>query len=73
MEIKEKPEMVKNEKITERVNSVIKVLATTNVVKGFPAKELYLRVDLNYVPKTRVLYQTILNKLNKYKLFGIDE
>jgi len=73
VEIKEKPEMVKNEKITERVNSVIKVLATTNVVKGFPAKELYLRVDLNYVPKTRVLYQTILNKLNKYKLFGIEQ
>jgi len=73
VEIKEKPEMVKNEKITEEINSVIKVLATTNVVKGFPAKELYLRVDLNYIPKTRILYQTILNKLNKYKLFGIEQ
>jgi len=73
VEIKEKPEMVKNEKITEEINSVIKVLATTNVVKGFPAKELYLRVDLSYIPKTRILYQTILNKLNKYKLFGIEQ
>ena len=52
---------------------VIKVLADSKVKVVFPAKELYLKMDLNYVPKTTILYQTIINNLDKYKVFGIEQ
>ena len=63
-----KEEVKKVEKQT-----VIELLANSDVKNLFPAKELYLRVDLNYIPKTKILYQTIINKLDKYKLFGIEQ
>jgi len=72
-DVKRQSELIKKEEIREEVNSVIKALATTDTIRGFPAKELYLRVDLNYIPKTKILYQTILNNLDKYKLFGIEQ
>jgi len=53
--------------------TIIKLLANTEVKEVFPAKELYLKVDLNYIPKTKILYQTIINDLDKYKLFGIEQ
>ena len=56
----------------ERID-VIKVLADSKVKVVFPAKELYLKMDLNYVPKTTILYQTIINNLDKYKVFGIEQ
>jgi hypothetical protein len=34
---------------------------------------LYLKVDLSYVSRTTILYQTIINKLNKYQIFGIEQ
>jgi len=59
--------------IKKEEKTIIKLLANTEVKEVFPAKELYLKVDLNYVPKTKILYQTIINNLDKYKLFGIEQ
>jgi hypothetical protein len=70
---KQPQQIIKREEIKEDVNSVLKALANSDTIEGFPAKELYLRVDLNYVPKTKILYQTILNRLDKYKLFGVEQ
>ena len=36
--------------------SIIKLLANSKKETIFPAKELYLKVDLNYVPKTKSFY-----------------
>jgi len=65
------PEKQKIEKI--ETNPILKVLADTKIENIFPAKELYLKVNLDYIPKTKILYQTIINKLNKYQIFGIEQ
>jgi hypothetical protein len=67
----EKPPVIKKEQKEE--NSIIKALNLNRKRVILPAKELYLRVDLNYKAKTVILYQTVLNKLNKYTLFGIEQ
>jgi hypothetical protein len=67
----EKPPVIKKEQKEE--NSIIKALNLNGKRVILPAKELYLRVDLNYKAKTVILYQTVLNKLNKYTLFGIEQ
>jgi len=67
----EKPPVIKKEQKEE--NSIIKALSLNGKRVILPAEELYLRVDLNYKPKTVILYQTVLNKLNKYTLFGIEQ
>jgi hypothetical protein len=64
------PKIVKE---TKEKNSIIKVLNLDEKKIILPAKELYLRIDLNYNPKIVILYQTILNNLNKYTLFGIEQ
>jgi len=71
-EKKEKIE-VKQEKKSEK--SILKALNLNKNRIILPAKELYLRVDLNYIPKTKttILYQMILKKLNKYTLFGVEQ
>jgi len=65
-----KPKIVKE---TKEENSIIKALSLNEKKIILPAKELYLRIDLNYKPKIVILYQTVLNKLNKYTLFGIEQ
>jgi len=58
--------IVKNESILEKLS----ILKKKN---RLPAKELYLRVNLNYRPKIKILYQAIIEKLSKYSLFGIEQ
>jgi len=65
----EKPKITKEQK---EENSIIKVLINTKKIT-LPARELYLRIDLNYKPKIVILYQAVLNNLNKYALFGIEQ
>jgi hypothetical protein len=73
VDIKEKKE-VQTQKIEKpEENSIVKLLANTKVKNIFPAKELYLKMDLTYIPKPKILYQVIFTKLDKYKLFGIEQ
>jgi hypothetical protein len=65
-----KPKIIKEQK---EQNSIIKALNLNEKKIILPAKELYLRIDLNYSPEIVILYQTILNNLNKYTLFGIEQ
>jgi hypothetical protein len=65
-----KPKIIKEKK---EKSSIIKALNLNEKKIILPAKELYLRTDLNYSPKIVILYQTILNNLNKYTLFGIEQ
>ncbi|NPA54795.1 MAG: hypothetical protein GXO40_00330 [Epsilonproteobacteria bacterium] len=53
--------------------SIIKLLANTPSGDLFPAKELYLKVNLDFISKTHILYQTVINNLDKYTLFGIEQ
>jgi len=69
--IKEKKEIQKEKIEPKEEVSIIKLLADTKVKNIFPAKELYLKMDLNYIPKTKILYQVIIKQLDKYKLFGV--
>ena len=48
-------------------------VATTKAENIFPARELYLKMDLNYIPKIKILYRTIIKDLDKYKVFGIEQ
>ena len=65
-----KPIPQKNE-LQEKLN-ILKVLADTKNKYQFPAKEMYLKVDLHML-KTKILYQTIITNLDKYKIFGIEQ
>jgi len=65
------PISTKTEKKEEK--NIIKLLAENKIKTIFPAKELYLKIDLNYIPKTRYLYQTIIDNLDKYQIFGIEQ
>jgi len=62
----------KNTELKEE-KSIVKLLAENKIKTIFPAKELYLKIDLNYIPKTKYLYQTIIDKLDKYQIFGIEQ
>jgi len=68
--VKERPKITKEQK---EENSIIKALSFNTKKITLPAKELYLRIDLNYKPKIVILYQAVLNNLNKYALFGIEQ
>ena len=69
------PQPTKSKPLKEKVEKldVIQLLAQSKTKDLFPAKELYLRVDLNYIPKTKILYKTIIDNLNKYQVFGIEQ
>jgi len=71
--IKEKKEVSKPKIIKQEEENIVKLLANTKIKNIFPAKELYLKIDLTYIPKPKILYRVVFNKLNKYKLFGIEQ
>ena len=71
--IKEKKEFIKKKIEPKEENSIVRLLANTKVKDIFPAKELYLKIDLKSIPKTKILYQIVIKKLDKYKLFGIEQ
>jgi len=73
VEIKNNPKIVKNVVKLPEEKTIIKLLADAKIEYQFPAKELYLKVNLNFIPKTKILYQTIINNLNKYQIFGIEQ
>jgi hypothetical protein len=73
VDIKPKQEIKTIQKPKKEENSIIKLLAKANKEDIFPAKELFLKVNLDKIPKTTILYQTIINNLNKYQLFGIEQ
>ena len=62
----------KKMELEEKLN-ILKVLANTKNKYQFPAKEMYLKVDLHLQTKTKILYQTIITNLDKYKIFGIEQ
>ena len=66
----ERPKITKEQK---EENSIIKALSFNTKKVTLPARELYLRIDLNYKPKIVILYQAVLNNLNKYVLFGVEQ
>jgi len=57
----------------EEKNNILKALSLNEKKIILPARELYLRVDLNYKPKIVVLYQMLLTNLNKYTVFGVEQ
>jgi len=71
--IKEKKEVFPEKIEKKEENSIVKLLANSKIKNIFPAKELYLKIDLNYIPKPKILYQVIIDKLDKYKIFGIEQ
>ena len=71
--IKEKKEVFPETIEKKEENSIVKLLANSKIKNIFPAKELYLKIDLNYIPKPKILYQVIIDKLDKYKIFGIEQ
>ena len=73
VDIKPKKEIKIVQKTKKEENNIIRLLAKANKEDIFPAKELFLKVNLDKIPKTTILYQTIINNLNKYQLFGIEQ
>jgi hypothetical protein len=71
--IKEKKEIPPKTVEKKEETTIVKLLATSKIKTIFPAKELYVKIDLNYIPKPKILYQTIIKNLDKYKLFGIEQ
>jgi len=71
--IKEKKEPLLKKVEKKEEITIVKLLANAKIKTIFPAKELYIKIDLNYIPKPKILYQTIIRKLDKYKLFGIEQ
>jgi hypothetical protein len=62
-----------NIKSREEQKSILKVLATSKKYDVFPARELYLKVDLDSFRQSTILYQIILTNLNKYTIFGVEQ
>jgi len=73
VEIEKQKNIIEKNREVKEEKSIIKLLAENKIKTIFPAKELYLKIYLNYVPKTKYLYQTIIDKLNKYQIFGIEQ
>jgi len=71
--IKEKKEHVLHKTEKKEEISIIKLLANAKVKNLFPAKELYLKIDLKKKIKTKNLYKIIIKNLDKYKLFGVEQ
>jgi len=67
-----KREFEKLEKLEKKV-TILELLAKKESNYLFPAKELFLKVSLNKKIVIRILYRTIINKLNKYQIFGIEQ
>jgi len=67
---KQPQQIIKREEIKEDVNSVLKALANSDTIEGFPAKELYLvifsqsKLNLSIFDKQT----TEMVKSSKYKL-----
>jgi len=73
IDFKAEKESSPTNKIEKKRKDIIKLLADSKKIDRFPAKELYFKVDLNYIPKTRILYQMVLNTLDRYQLFGVEQ
>jgi hypothetical protein len=73
IDFKAEKEISPTNKIEKKREDIIKLLADSKKIDRFPAKELYFKVDLNYIPKTRILYQMVLNTLDRYQLFGVEQ
>jgi hypothetical protein len=56
-------------------NSIIKALSLNKNRILLPAKELYLKIDFHngFGSNPSVLYRTLLNNLNEYTLFGVEQ
>jgi len=53
--------------------TILELLAKREYNNLFPAKELYLKVNFTKKINTKILYKTIINNLNRYQIFGIEQ
>jgi Fe2+ or Zn2+ uptake regulation protein len=64
----------KDIKSSEKQINILKLLSTNNKNYNiFPARELYVKINLNSTMKFTILYQAIFNNLNKYTVFGVEQ
>jgi hypothetical protein len=72
VEVETKETILKETSIKEE--KILKALASAEPSEDeLPVRELYYSVNLNFVTPVNIVYKTIINDLDKYQLFGIEQ
>jgi uncharacterized protein YlaN (UPF0358 family) len=59
---------------TIKEEKILKALSSTQKAEDeLPTKELYYSVNLNFLTPVNIVYKTIIDDLDKYQLFGIEQ
>jgi len=63
-----------SKKDTIKEERILKALSSTQASKNsLPTKELYYSVNLNFSTPVNIVYKAIIDDLDKYQLFGVEQ